>query len=235
MSARSTGSAPPAADLQAVVFDCDGVLVDSERITNGVIAAMLCEQGLQIDTEGSMAMFMGRTVMELLPDIEQLIGKSLPENWYSEFLRRRDEGLREKVEPIVGIEPLVAHLQANSVPYAVASGADRPKMHLTLGKCGLLPLFEPVLFGRDMVAQGKPAPDVYQLAINTLGVDAARTIVIEDTTTGTTAGVAAGAVVYGYAAMNNADALLAAGASRVFTAMDQLPELLADTALFEPA
>ncbi len=218
----------PAAGLQAVIFDCDGVLVDSEHITNGVIAQMLCEQGLSIDTEGSMAMFMGRTVMELLPDIEQMLGKPLPPDWYPEFLRRRDDGLRERVQPVEGIAPLVAHLKANNMPYAVASGAERAKMHLTLGKCGLLPLFEPVLFGRDMVDRGKPAPDVYELAIGTLGVDPARTVVIEDTGTGTRAGVAAGAQVYGYAALSDGQSLLDAGASRLFTSMDELPAMLAE-------
>lgn len=227
MTGKAGNWPAPAAGLQAVVFDCDGVLVDSEHITNGVIAQMLCEQGLQIDAEGSMAIFMGRTVMELLPEIEQMIGKPLPADWYQEFLRRRDDGLRERVEAVQGIAPVVAHLQAHGMPYAVASGADRAKMHLTLGKCGLLPLFEPVLFGRDMVERGKPAPDVYELAIKTLGVDPARTIVIEDTGTGTRAGVAAGAQVYGYAALSDGQSLLDAGASRLFTSMDELPVMLA--------
>lgn len=218
----------PRSDLQAVVFDCDGVLVDSERITNGVIAQMLREQGLQIDTEGSMALFMGKTVKELLPAIEQMTGKPLPGDWYNEFLRRRDVGLSTQVEPIAGIAEVIAHLQAYALPFAVASGADRPKMRLTLGRCELLPHFEPVMFGRDMVANGKPAPDVYNMAMDHLGVSPAQVVVIEDTPTGTTAGVAAGAVVYGYAAMSDPDALRAAGASRIFTDMRQLPAMLAD-------
>lgn len=217
----------PHPNLQAVVFDCDGVLVDSERITNGVIAAMISEQGVPLDTEGSMALFMGKTVKELLPAIEQMTGKPLPADWFAQFLVRRDEGLKAHVQPIPGISGVVDFLREHDVPYAVASGADRPKMHLTLGKCGLLHYFESVLFGRDMVENGKPAPDVYHLAIESLGVDPARTVVIEDTATGTTAGVAAGAIVYGYAAISDEQALLKAGASRIFTDMKQLPELLA--------
>lgn len=216
----------PAAGIEAVVFDCDGVLVDSERITNGVIAEMLCEQGLDIDTEGSMRLFMGKTVMELLPEIEQMTGRPLPQTWYPEFLRRRDEGLRERVEAVPGIHKIMAYLISHSMPYAVASGADRPKMHLTLGKCGLLDLFEPVMFGRDMVDRGKPAPDVYQLAMKTIDVDPARTIVIEDTPTGTAAGLAAGATVLGYSGTGNDDALREAGANQVFDDMLKLPAIL---------
>jgi len=230
MSADMTGLAgwpAPGSRIEAVVFDCDGVLVDSERITNGVIAEMLREQGLDIDTEGSMRLFMGKTVMELLPEIEQMTGHALPAGWYPEFLVRRDEGLRERVEPVAGIDRIIAHLKAHNMPYAVASGADRPKMHLTLGKCGLLDLFEPVMFGRDMVARGKPAPDVYQLAMQTLNVNPARTIVIEDTPTGTAAGLAAGATVLGYAGTGNHAALHGAGASQVFDDMLSLPAMLA--------
>ncbi|MFK7962836.1 MAG: HAD family hydrolase [Burkholderiaceae bacterium] len=216
----------PAAHIHAVVFDCDGVLVDSERITNGVIAEMLREQGLDIDTEGSMRLFMGKTVRELLPEIEQMTGRPLPQTWYPEFLVRRDEGLRDRVERVPGIEQVVAYLKTHSMPYAVASGADRPKMHLTLGKCGLLELFEPVMFGRDMVNHGKPAPDVYLLAMQTLDVDPARTIVIEDTPTGTAAGIAAGATVLGYAGTGNHEALRNAGASQVFDDMLGLPDIL---------
>lgn len=216
----------PAVGIEAVVFDCDGVLVDSERITNGVIAELLREQGLDIDTEGSMRLFMGKTVKELLPEIEQMTGRPLPQTWYTEFLKRRDEGLRDHVEAVPGIHKIMAYLKAHDMPYAVASGADRPKMHLTLGKCGLLDLFEPVMFGRDMVDRGKPAPDVYQLAIKTLDVNPARTIVIEDTPTGTAAGLAAGATVLGYAGTGNDDALRDAGVSQVFNDMLKLPAIL---------
>src|SRR5690606_35979226 len=127
---------------------------------------------------------------------------------------------------VTGVRPILERLVALDLPYAVASGADCAKMRLTLGTCGLLPLFEQRMFGADMVARAKPAPDVYQLAMRSLGVAPQDTVVIEDTPTGTRAGVAAGATVYGLATLTAPDVLMAAGARITFERMDQLPALL---------
>ena len=217
----------PRLALQAVDFDCDGVLVDSEPITNGVLAEMLSELGLDFDLERTLRTFMGKSVKDEIASIEQMIGRPLVSDWHPQFVRRRDEALATRVTAVPGVRPVVERLLELGIPYAVASGADCAKMRLTLGASGLLPFFADRMFGADMVPRAKPAPDVYLLATKTLGVDPSRTIVIEDTPTGTRAGVAAGAVVYGLATISTPAQLEAAGAARVFGSMSELPALLA--------
>jgi beta-phosphoglucomutase-like phosphatase (HAD superfamily) len=134
--------------------------------------------------------------------------------------------LAVRVKEVLGVRLVVERLAELGIPFAVASGADCAKMRLTLGTCGLLPHFDRHMFGSDMVPRAKPAPDVYLLAMKTLGADPRRTIIIEDTPTGTRAGVAAGAVVYGLTTLNTSETLLEAGASLTFEHMEQLPELL---------
>ena len=210
----------------AVIFDCDGVLVDSEPITNGVLCEMLNELGLDFDLERTIRTFMGKSVKDEIAAIEAMIGRALPADWHAQFVRRRDEALAVSVGPIPGIRAVVERLVARGMPFAVASGADCAKMRLTLGRSGLLPFFERHMFGADMVPRAKPAPDVYELAMKTLGVPPNRTVVIEDTPTGIRAGVAAGATVYALASLNAPAVLLEAGASLTFGSMDEVPALL---------
>ena len=210
----------------AVIFDCDGVLVDSEPITNGVLCQMLNELGLDFDLERTIRTFMGKSVKDEMAAIEAMIGRALASDWHAQFVRRRDAALSGQVGPIPGVRAVVERLAALGMPFAVASGADCAKMRLTLGRSGLLPFFERHLFGADMVPRAKPAPDVYQLAMRTLGVSPNRTVVIEDTPTGIRAGVAAGTTVYALASLNAPAVLLEAGASLTFGSMDELPALL---------
>jgi beta-phosphoglucomutase-like phosphatase (HAD superfamily) len=236
--------------VDAVIFDCDGVLVDSEPITNRVLTDLLGELGLHFTLEQTMRTFMGKALREELSIIEALAGRRLPPDWYAGFVARRDAALAREVGAVPGIAHALDALERMGVPYAVASGADRAKMRLTLGTTGLLPRFEspgaallaaappgttghrvsPVtgsrLFGADMVERAKPAPDVYLLAARALGVDPARCLVVEDTPTGTAAGVAAGATVFGYCAHTEPRGLLAAGAGAVFDDMRRLPAFL---------
>jgi len=211
---------------QAVLFDCDGVLVDSEPITNAVLCEMLNELGLDFDLERTIRTFMGKSVKDEMVAIEGMTGRPLASDWHPQFVLRRDAALAVKIRAVPGAPEVVARVAALGIPYAVASGADCAKMRLTLGTCGLLPYFEGRMFGADMVARAKPAPDVYELALRTLGVAPSQAVVIEDTPTGTRAGVAAGATVYGFTTLNTAATLVKAGASLTFERMEQLPELL---------
>ncbi len=209
-----------------VVFDCDGVLVDSEPITNRLLAAMVGEQGVPISVETAHRMFVGRSLADDIVEIEKLIGRALPASWEAEYLERRDAMLAEEIVAVAGVDAVLARLVYRRVPIAVASGAERAKMALTLGATRLDRHLDGRVFGADQVAHAKPAPDVYLLAMRETGLDPSRTIVIEDTPTGTRAGVAAGATVLGFCERNDPRGLLAAGAVAVFGAMSELPRLL---------
>jgi len=165
-------------------------------------------------------------VREEVGMIESLIGGPIPEGWYPQFTRRRDEALALAVDAVPGIHAVLDAVAALGLAHAVASGADRGKMRVTLGRTGLLARLQPHIYGADQVERSKPHPDVYLLAASGLGVDPARCLVVEDTPTGTRAGVAAGATVLGYCARIEAASLLSAGATMVFDDMAQLARLL---------
>lgn len=214
------------ARFDMVAFDCDGVLVDSEPITCGVLAEMLTELGWNISLEETIRTFVGRLVRDEAAMIEARIGKPVPANFYEEFVARRNAGLENGIEPVRNVKSAVQALAERNMPFCVASGADRAKMRLTLGRTGLLPYFEDRMFSGLEVPRSKPAPDVYLLAARTMGIDPARCVVIEDTPTGITAGIAAGMTVFGYAERMDADLLRKAGAVHVFDDMTLLPELV---------
>ncbi|MDF3833372.1 HAD family hydrolase [Cupriavidus basilensis] len=216
--------------FDCVIFDCDGVLVDSEPIVNRVLNEMLNELGIRISLEESTQWFLGRAVREELGNIERRRGAPLPENWLSHWFVRRNAVLEAEVQAVPHVREAVSAIAGAGLPVCVASGADRVKVKLQLTRTGLVELFRQDerehIFSSTEVARSKPAPDVYLLAARTMNVDPARCAVIEDSPTGITAGVAAGMTVFGYAARNAADALLAAGAGSTFADMRELPELI---------
>jgi HAD superfamily hydrolase (TIGR01509 family) len=223
-----------AARFDAVLFDCDGVLVDSETITNGVLRDMLEESGWKLTSAECMRLFVGKAVKDERGLIEAHIGQPLTEDWLVRFREQRNVALMHGVQPIAGAVDAVARIHGRfRSRIACASGADRFKVELQLDKCGLMPYFRGRIFSGHELPRTKPAPDVYLAAAEALDVDPARCAVIEDTVTGVTAGVAAGATVLGYsppeAGHDVPGALRRAGAARIFTDMAQLP-LLLDTA-----
>ena len=218
--------------FDAVLFDCDGVLVDSEGITNGVLRDMLEDLGWKLSREECMRLFVGKAVKDERELIERRTGQALTEEWFVRFRERRNEGLIARVQAIPGaLEAVVAVSDAFQGRIACCSGADRFKVELQLRKCGLIDYFEGRVFSGHETPRSKPFPDVYLAAMEPLGVTPDRCAVVEDTVTGVTAGVAAGATVFGYsppeAGHDAPAALRAAGAIHVFTAMAELPALLA--------
>jgi HAD superfamily hydrolase (TIGR01509 family) len=213
--------------FEAVLFDCDGVLVDSELITNGVLRDMLAEQGWTMSLQECMAVFVGKAVMDERARIEAETGKPLTPEWMASFRARRNAALMEQVQPIPHAPGAIARIHAAYAGrIACASGADLPKVLMQMGKTGLLPYFEGRVFSGHDLPRSKPHPDVYLAAAAALGADPARCAVVEDTVTGVTAGVAAGATVFGYAPLGDGQCLLAAGVSQVFASMVDLPALL---------
>lgn len=219
--------------FDAVLFDCDGVLVDSEPITNRVLAEMLGELGWQLSVEECMRIFTGKAVKDEATLIEARTGFRLTPEWLVRFRERRNIALERDLVAIPGAAKAVRALhEALEGRIACASGADRFKVELQLDKIGILDCFKGRVFSGHEMPRSKPAPDVYLAAAKALGVDPARCAVIEDTVTGASAGVAAGATVFGYSPSDlghsGPEALRAVGVAHVFADMAQLPALLAD-------
>lgn len=217
--------------FDAVLFDCDGVLVDSESITNGVLRDMLEELGWVLTPAECMRIFVGKAVKDERALIEAHTGQPLTEDWMVRFRERRNVGLMHGVQPIQGAVQAVALVHERFAGrIACASGADRFKVELQLEKCALMRYFKGRIFSGHELPRSKPAPDVYLAAAAALGVDPRRCAVIEDTVTGVAAGVAAGAAVFGYsppeAGHDVPQALQRAGANTIFTDMARLAGLL---------
>ena len=210
--------------FEAILFDCDGVLVDSEAITCGVLRDMLEEQGWRMTLAECMQRFVGHTVKSQGTEIEARTGVPLTDEWLQRFFERRNVQLEQNIRAIEGVHEAVAHLHEHCEGrIAVASGADRFKVEMMLKKVGLHGFFEGRIFSGHEMPRSKPHPDVYLAAAAHLQVPPARCLVVEDTRVGITAGVAAGATVWAYAPPGaDPQPLRQAGASRVFAGMQEL-------------
>jgi HAD superfamily hydrolase (TIGR01509 family) len=206
-----------------VIFDCDGVLVDSELITNRIFARMLNEMGIPVSLEDMFEQFVGRSMPQCLEMIAGLLGRPVPDEFVPEFQARATAALESDLKAVPDIEEVLAGM---GIPYCVASSGTHEKMNTTLGITGLLPKFRGKMFSVTEVANSKPAPDVFLYAARQSGVDASACAVIEDTPTGVRAGVAAGMTVFGYCALTPKQRLIAAGAHYTFECMRELPDLI---------
>ncbi len=210
-----------------MLFDCDGVLVDSETITNGVLRDMLAEQGWQLGLQECMEIFLGKAVLDERVRIEQATGKALSADWMAAFRQRRNQALQNGVQAIRHAHQAVHYLHlAMQQRIACASGADRHKVELVLAQVGLLDYFAGRIFSGHEMPRSKPHPDVYLAAAAALQVPASDCAVVEDTLTGLAAGLAAGATVFAYVPSGDGQAFLDAGAHCVFDDMAHLPDLL---------
>lgn len=208
---------------ELVIFDCDGVLVDSERITARVFADMLGELGLAVTLQDIFDQFVGRSMDQCLEILSRVFGREMSPGFVLEYRTRSAMALHSEVKPVAGIEAVLAAIR---VPFCVASNGTHDKMRTTLGATGLLDAFAGKMFSVADVARGKPHPDLFLHAAARFGTQPSKCAVIEDTPTGVSAGVAAGMTVYGYCALTPAHRLAQAGAYRTFDRMECLPALL---------
>jgi HAD superfamily hydrolase (TIGR01509 family) len=208
-----------------IIFDCDGVLVDSEPLSNRVIVDMLAEDGWILSEEDSARQFRGRRMDDVVALIEDHLGRALAADWNAQYERRRNAVFRERLKPVPGVATVLARLAEMNRPMCVASSGSIPKMHLTLGLTGLAPFFGDRLYSSWGLTNGKPAPDLFLHAAAAMGFDPARCVVIEDSLPGVMAAQAAGMRCFGYAADSDSAALAACGA-HCFTDMADLPRLL---------
>jgi HAD superfamily hydrolase (TIGR01509 family) len=206
-----------------VIFDCDGVLVDSELITNRIFARMLNELGLRISLEDMFERFVGRSMPQCLEIITKLLGRPVPQQFVEEYQTRSAAALQAELKAVPDIETVLAAMR---IPFCVASSGTHEKMQTTLGVTGLLPQFRGKMYSVTEVAQSKPFPDVFLHAARQQGVMPADCAVIEDTPTGVMAGVAAGMTVFGYCALTPKQRLVEAGAHHTFERMRDLSALI---------
>jgi HAD superfamily hydrolase (TIGR01509 family) len=206
-------------DLELVIFDCDGVLVDSEVISNGVLARMLSAEGLPTTLAQARHDYQGLLLDEVLRGAEGKLGRTLPAGWLARYERERTEAFRATLEAVPGAAEAVACIAAAGV-------GKLEKTRLSLELTGLRHLFrDAALFSAHSVPRGKPYPDLFLHAASAMGAAPARCVVVEDTASGVSAAVAAGMRVLGYGADGDETALREAGAELV-ASLGEMPSVL---------
>jgi HAD superfamily hydrolase (TIGR01509 family) len=204
---------------ELVLFDCDGVLVDSERLSHEVLRTMLAEGGVQLSLQQAYDRFLGSSHPDCQQTMKALLGPATPPDFMDRFSDRCFEAFGKALQPVAGIEEVLSALSARRLPFCVASNGPHEKMQFTLGHTGLLPHFESARFSAQDVPRPKPAPDLFLHAAQRMGVLPAHCVVVEDSATGVAAAKAAGMHVLGYAVMGQGAKLRAAGADTVFSSM----------------
>lgn len=205
-----------------VIFDNDGVLVDSEWHANGILADLLCVAGLPSTRESCIAEYMGSSMTRVREIAEGRLGRALPADLEDRYHERLFEAFRTKLTAVPGV---VETLTRITTPTCVASSGTHERIRLALTTTGLLRHFDGRIFSAQDVARGKPAPDLFLHAATTLGIRPERCAVIEDSPLGVEASNRAGMTAFGFARMTPAERLRAATGG-VFASMEELPALL---------
>lgn len=208
-----------------VIFDNDGVLVDSEPISNRLLAGYLTELGHPTSYEDSLRDYMGAAMHRVHDLVLERTGRRLPEDFDDVFHGRVFAAFEQELEPVPGAVGVLEKLTADGVAYCVASSGSHERIRVGHRKTGLDRWFEDErIFSSQDVGRGKPAPDLFLHAAERMGVAPERCVVVEDSPLGVRAAVAAGMDVYGFTAMTPADRL--AEATRLFADMGELADLL---------
>jgi HAD superfamily hydrolase (TIGR01509 family) len=210
-----------------VIFDCDGILVDTEEPANRYLSRALAASGHAVSYEDCRRRFVGLTLEAVQAEVEAESGLVLGADWPDTIRRGIEQAFEAGVTPIAGVVDAIERIGAADLAWCVASSGRLSKMRMSLGKAGLLDHFDDVLFSAEQVGRGKPAPDLFLYAAATMGVLPGRAVVVEDSVPGVRAGVAAGIRTLAYAGDPFADreALERAG-GELFLEMTALPGLL---------
>jgi len=211
-----------------VIFDCDGVLVDSELIFARVLAESLIALDFPTTIDEAIALGFGKNRVTLSAAVAAQFGEALPDTFFEAFAARSASAFEHELSPMVGVEDLLAALP---MPRCVASNGRLDRVRQRLAITGLLPFFDPHVFSASQVAFGKPAPDLFLFAAQRLGARPADCTVVEDSIPGVEAAIAARMAVVGFCGgghcpQDHADRLIAAGCSRVFAKMPDLAAFL---------
>jgi HAD superfamily hydrolase (TIGR01509 family) len=212
-----------------IIFDCDGVLVDSELISCRAHAETLTRHGYPITEDQVLGRFLGRSMRQATLEVEAELGRSLPDDFHTQVYA---EIFREFATSLQATPHIVEALAAITLPVCVASSGPPEKISASLNRVGLYDRFAPHIFSAVQVQHGKPAPDLFLFAAEQMTVSPARCLVIEDSISGIAAALAARMNVLGYhggshCRPGHAEALRAAGATVTFDDMRELPDLIA--------
>jgi HAD superfamily hydrolase (TIGR01509 family) len=213
-----------------VIFDLDGVLVDSERLSCGCLQTVLANSGIKLGLEEIYARFLGRGFQAVAEHYQWVHGRPVPGDFRMRLEAIVRSAFTAELQPIPGVRELLASLRA---PYCLASSSGAARIALSLQLAGLAEYFDNRIFGAELVAHGKPAPDLFLHAARAMGAAPERCLVIEDSEPGIAAACAAGMTVWGFAggshftANDAGERLRASGAAEVFAKMDAMQSALA--------
>ncbi len=210
---------------ELVIFDCDGVLVDSERIAVRLEVGILARLGMPLTESEIVERFVGRSPSVMRHAVEEHLGRPLPGDWESQFQHLYDEAYATELRPVDGIEEA---LDAIASATCVASSSEPASLRHKLELTGLYDRFAGRIFSASQVRHGKPAPDLFLLSAERMGVAPESCVVVEDSLFGVEAARAAGMDAFGYAGSVTPAAVLAGERTTVFDDMRRLPALLAD-------
>ena len=218
---------------ELVIFDCDGVLIDSEIIACRIDAEELTAFGIPMTTEEAIRRFAGISQKDIRTMIERDIGRPLPSDYEKRITASVEKAMAGELQAVPGVREVIEQL---SIPFCIASSSAPEKLKYTLRLTDLYDLFEPNIFSSSEVSNGKPAPDIFLHAAKRMDVDPTSCVVIEDSTTGVEAAVAAGMYPIGFVGGTHCHADLAnrlhrVGAKRVIDRFDDLPEAISEAQL----
>ncbi len=208
-----------------IIFDCDGVLVNSERLVSRIEADHLRTLGLQMSPDEIRGLFKGKTAGEITAAVAKMIGRPVPLDWVFDWAMLTANVFVHELEAIPGVEAVLRHLAGRNQAMCVASQSSPARVALSLRVASLDAYFGQHVYTASMVERPKPAPDLFLFAASKMGVAPEYCTVIEDSPVGVIGARAAGMQVFGYAADENAQALSEAGA-KIFYSMNELINLL---------
>jgi HAD superfamily hydrolase (TIGR01509 family) len=212
--------------LRLVIFDCDGVIVDSEPVSNRVVVSALADLGWTVTAAETERLFLGMTFTDMVPMVERHLGRPLPPGWGEALRTRLIAVLTRESEPIAGALEALAGVSALGVPWRVASNSSHQEMQAKFTRLGIASMVAGRVHSHRDVGRGKPAPDLFLAAAAAEGVGPAECVVIEDSLPGVRAAGAAGMDCLGYAPDSDGAALRALGAVP-FRSMFDVPALVA--------
>lgn len=207
---------------KCVIFDCDGVLVDSEPIASQVLVEMANEYGANIDLKYALKTFKGASMQQCYDHIAHLATQRLPEDFMPNFRERSFESFKKNIRPVNGVTEVVKNLD---IPFCVASSGPENKIRLNLELTGLLPHFENKIFSCYTIKKWKPDPAVFLWAAETMGFQPEECVVIEDSMSGVNAAINGGFDVFGFTAHDYHNEL-EGNATLTFSDMSELLELI---------